>query len=55
MIVTYEQQYHHYLIFMQQYNKIICAIIENVANRDEFDGDSDAGVYNPVVLPWKNR
>jgi hypothetical protein len=28
---------------------------ENVANRDEFDGDSDAGVYNPVVLPWKNR
>ena len=29
--------------------------VENVANRDEFDGDSDAGVYNPVVLPWKNR
>ncbi|KAL7526162.1 hypothetical protein ACHAWF_001655 [Thalassiosira exigua] len=28
---------------------------ENVANRDEFDGNSDAGVYNPVVLPWKNR
>mmetsp|Transcript_21638 Transcript_21638/g.52253 ORF Transcript_21638/g.52253 Transcript_21638/m.52253 type:complete len:284 (-) Transcript_21638:284-1135(-) len=28
---------------------------ENVANRDEFDGDSDAGVYNPVMLPWKNR
>ena len=28
---------------------------ENVANRDEFDGDSDAGVYNPVVLPWKNN
>lgn len=28
---------------------------ENVANRDEFDGDDDAGVYNPVVLPWKNR
>eukprot|EP00584_Thalassiosira_punctigera_P010662 CAMPEP_0172535140 /NCGR_PEP_ID=MMETSP1067-20121228/7276_1 /TAXON_ID=265564 ORGANISM="Thalassiosira punctigera, Strain Tpunct2005C2" /NCGR_SAMPLE_ID=MMETSP1067 /ASSEMBLY_ACC=CAM_ASM_000444 /LENGTH=279 /DNA_ID=CAMNT_0013320043 /DNA_START=100 /DNA_END=939 /DNA_ORIENTATION=- len=28
---------------------------ENVANRDEFDGDSDAGVYNPVVLPWKDR
>lgn len=28
---------------------------ENVANRDEFDGDSGAGVYNPVVLPWKNR
>mmetsp|Transcript_24236 Transcript_24236/g.52279 ORF Transcript_24236/g.52279 Transcript_24236/m.52279 type:complete len:297 (+) Transcript_24236:162-1052(+) len=28
---------------------------ENVANRDEFDGDSDAGVYNPVILPWKNR
>ncbi|KAL9188091.1 hypothetical protein ACHAXT_006469 [Thalassiosira profunda] len=28
---------------------------ENVANRDEFDGDSDAGVYNPVVLPWKIR
>ena len=21
----------------------------------EFDGDEDAGVYNPVVLPWKNR
>lgn len=30
-------------------------IIENVLNRDEFDGDADAGVYNPVVLPWKNR
>lgn len=28
---------------------------ENVLNRDEFDGDADAGVYNPVVLPWKNR
>uniref|UniRef100_A0A6V2P4A0 Uncharacterized protein n=1 Tax=Ditylum brightwellii TaxID=49249 RepID=A0A6V2P4A0_9STRA len=26
---------------------------ENVANRDEFDGDENAGVYNPVVLPWK--
>lgn len=26
---------------------------ENMKNRDEFDGDSDAGVYNPVVLPWK--
>ena len=25
------------------------------ANREEFDGDDDAGVYNPVVLPWKNR
>ena len=29
--------------------------LENVLNRDEFDGDADAGVYNPVVLPWKNR
>ena len=29
--------------------------IENVLNRDEFDGDADAGVYNPVMLPWKNR
>ncbi|KAL7489746.1 hypothetical protein ACHAW6_015466 [Cyclotella cf. meneghiniana] len=28
---------------------------ENVLNREEFDGDADAGVYNPVVLPWKNR
>jgi hypothetical protein len=26
---------------------------ENVKNRDEFDGDEDAGVYNPVNLPWK--
>ncbi|KAL3919600.1 MAG: hypothetical protein SGARI_007165 [Bacillariaceae sp.] len=29
---------------------------ENVANRDEFDSKnlgSDAGVFNPVVLPWK--
>lgn len=26
---------------------------ENVSNREEFDGDSDAGVYNPVKLPWK--
>lgn len=26
---------------------------ENVLNRDEYDGDSDAGVYNPVKLPWK--
>jgi len=25
---------------------------ENVRNRDEFDGDDDAGVYNPVNLPW---
>lgn len=28
---------------------------ENVLNREEFDGDTNAGVYNPVVLPWKNR
>jgi len=26
---------------------------ENVDNRDEFDGPDDAGVYNPVKLPWK--
>jgi len=25
---------------------------ENISNRDEFDGDDDAGVYNPVNLPW---
>ena len=28
---------------------------ENIANRDEFDGDADAGVYNPVALPWKKK
>ena len=30
---------------------------ENVDNRDEFDDEIDksAGVYNPVVLPWKDR
>lgn len=28
---------------------------ENVKNRDEFDGDADAGVYNPVILPWKKQ
>jgi len=28
---------------------------ENVLNRDEFDGPDDAGVYNPVVLPWKQQ
>mmetsp|Transcript_6528 Transcript_6528/g.9225 ORF Transcript_6528/g.9225 Transcript_6528/m.9225 type:complete len:305 (+) Transcript_6528:110-1024(+) len=28
---------------------------ENIKNRDEFDGDSDAGVYNPVILPWKQQ
>jgi hypothetical protein len=28
---------------------------ENVKNIQEFDGDEDAGVYNPVRLPWKNR
>lgn len=27
--------------------------VENVDNREEFDGDKDAGVYNPVKLPWK--
>jgi len=26
---------------------------ENVKNREEFDGDADAGVFNPVKLPWK--
>jgi hypothetical protein len=26
---------------------------ENVDNRDEFDGSDDAGIYNPVRLPWK--
>lgn len=30
---------------------------ENKLNQDEFDPDlaTDAGVYNPVVLPWKER
>ena len=30
---------------------------ENSLNKDEFDPDlaTDAGVYNPVALPWKNR
>jgi len=30
---------------------------ENKLNADEFDPDlaTDAGVYTPVVLPWKNR
>jgi len=28
---------------------------ENVDNREEFDGDTNAGVYNPVVLPWKQQ
>ena len=30
---------------------------ENKLNVDEFDPDlaNDAGVYNPIVLPWKNR
>lgn len=28
---------------------------ENILNREEFDGEADAGVYNPVVLPWKNK
>lgn len=28
---------------------------ENKLNIEEFDGDEDAGVYNPVELPWKNR
>ena len=27
---------------------------ENVDNREEYDGDGTEGVYNPVVLPWKN-
>lgn len=27
---------------------------ENVLNREEFDGEANAGVYNPVVLPWKD-
>ena len=30
---------------------------ENKLNRDEFDPDlaNDAGIYNPIELPWKNR
>jgi len=28
---------------------------ENVANREEYDGDGTEGVYNPVVLPWKQQ
>lgn len=28
---------------------------ENVDNRNEFDGADDAGVYNPVELPWKKK
>lgn len=30
---------------------------ENKLNQDEFDPDlaNDAGVYNPIELPWKNR
>jgi hypothetical protein len=26
---------------------------ENQLNMEEFDGDENAGVYNPVILPWK--
>lgn len=26
---------------------------ENKLNIEEFDGEEDAGVYNPVKLPWK--
>jgi hypothetical protein len=28
---------------------------ENKLNRKEFDLDSDAAIFNPVTLPWKNR
>lgn len=28
---------------------------ENQLNMQEFDGDENAGVYNPVVLPWKKN
>jgi hypothetical protein len=28
---------------------------ENVKNREEFDGDDDAGVFNPVILPWNQK
>lgn len=28
---------------------------ENVANREEYDGDGTEGVYNPVTLPWKQQ
>ena len=30
---------------------------ENVANVDELNEELDrnAGIYNPVILPWKNR
>jgi hypothetical protein len=28
---------------------------ENQLNMQEFDGDENAGVYNPVVLPWKTN
>lgn len=30
---------------------------ENKLNQDEFDPDlaNDAGIYNPIELPWKNR
>lgn len=28
---------------------------ENIDNREEFDGDANAGVYNPVILPWKTQ
>ena len=30
---------------------------ENKLNREEFDPDlaNDAGVYNPIILPWTNR
>lgn len=28
---------------------------ENVKNREEFAGDDDAGVFNPVVLPWNQK
>mmetsp|Transcript_12692 Transcript_12692/g.23788 ORF Transcript_12692/g.23788 Transcript_12692/m.23788 type:complete len:332 (-) Transcript_12692:50-1045(-) len=28
---------------------------ENQWNMEEFDGDESAGVYNPVVLPWKQK
>lgn len=50
-----------FLAYLPDQGKVLAARTrveeENKLNKDEFDPDlaTDAGVFNPVVLPWLNR
>ena len=60
-ITTTREKLFDFVQYVPDQNKLLDARKrvedENKLNVDEFDPDlaNDAGIYNPIILPWKNR